>query len=437
MMRSVAQILANPTSDERSSVGDLIDLINKRKVRRTITRRTNVKENQSRIFTSHPDTSEDELVQDPRKEISPGTQLRANLDTHLSRPRPLLRSATRDGEPLAEQLEELQISGGRQLRRREKAEAKARLEREEAIAAEERRKAEERRRAEAAKAEAELRNRGWRATPTSNLFPILSTEWSEKVNRALNTSSITAITPGTGTTLTRRDFGTLLPQAGTADSSSGWLNDNIIMGYLEHVVKYGNEKSGIARGQTPRYHAFVSQFYNKLAGEGPASVHRWCSRAKIDGERLLQVEHVFIPVNPGAHWTLLVVSPKRQTIEYFDSLSYSTYAKQLRLAKEWVQYELGDKFVESEWHIHITPSSQQANSSDCGVFTVTNARLVMLGWDPEKAFKSDDAALQRKRILAELINGGFDGDFTPSMDPNGSLAAFSSALGSPKRQRGS
>jgi Ulp1 family protease len=436
MTRSVAQILANPTSAERSSVGDLIDLINKRRARRSIARRADAQGHGPHL-ASHPETSEDELALDPiKRESSPGTQPRENADSHLSHHRPLIKRVVGDGEPLAEQLEELQISGGRQLRRREKAEARARLEREEAIAAEERRKAEERRRSEAAKAEAERRDRCWRGTPTAGLFPGLSAEWEEKVNRALNTSSVTAITPGTGTTLTRRDFGTLLPQAGTVDSSSGWLNDNIIMGYLEHVVKYGNEKSGVTRGQTPRYHAFVSQFYNKLAGEGPASVHRWCSRARIDGERLLQVEHVFIPVNPGSHWTLLVVSPTKQTIEYLDSLSYGTHARYLRLAREWVQFELGDKFVESEWHIHVTPSSQQANGSDCGVFAITNAKMIMLGWDPERAFKPDDAALQRRRILAELINGGFDGDFAPPMAPNGSLAALSSALGSPKRQRG-
>ena len=53
-------------------------------------------------------------------------------------------------------------------------------------------------------------------------------------------------------------------------------------------------------------------------------------------------------------------------------------------------------------------SPQQMNSDDCGVFTITTARQVMLGkMDSQKdRYTADLIPIQRKRVVAELIDGG-------------------------------
>ena len=55
---------------------------------------------------------------------------------------------------------------------------------------------------------------------------------------------------------------------------------------------------------------------------------------------------------------------------------------------------------------------QQSNDSDCGVFTCTNARMVLLGLDPME-YEGSDSEIQRTRMVAELLNGGLKGDFEP------------------------
>lgn len=53
-----------------------------------------------------------------------------------------------------------------------------------------------------------------------------------------------------------------------------------------------------------------------------------------------------------------------------------------------------------------------ANGSDCGVFTCTTVRMVVLRVDP-MAYGGEDMELQRMRMVDELLNGGLSGDFKP------------------------
>ena len=285
------------------------------------------------------------------------------------------------------------------------------------------RQAEENARREAEKArqarleEEDRARRGYRSAPASTVILPLSAEWEEKIDAAMRTAPNRELaTTSTGTIIPRKSFGTLLPQHGH-DPSHGWLNDEIIAASMQHVVDYALERSGHQRGHIPRYHAFNSFFYKNLKEKGPESIERWANRAKIGGKNLFSVEMVFLPVNYGAHWTLLVVSPTKKTIEYFDSFGGEADSF-LENTKKWLRQELANDWKEEEWTARAGISPRQYNGKDCGVFTVTTAKMVMLGWDPEKAYNDSHMSLQRRRIAAELMNGGFHGEFIP-VEPEG------------------
>ncbi len=335
---------------------------------------------------------------------------------------------------LSPKFEELTISTRRSsLRRREKedqeqklkdaiaAEEKARKEKEEAEekARKDKEEAEERARIKIEEEE-ERKKTGGRRMPIEKVIQSLPPGWDEKVqiNMAKGMREQLAMT-SVGNPLTRRDFGMAFPQRGTGDDPSGWLNDEIISGYLQAVVDYGHRAMNHPRGAKPRMHAFNPFFYTTLKERGYDAVKRWSTRAKIGGNDLKTVEYVFIPCNPTKiHWTLVAVSPVRKTIEVFDSLHGDTLDKVIT-TKSWLRGELGRSYVDSEWTVLEDPTypgrgkgPTQNNHNDCGVFAVTTAKMLVLGVDP-MAVSGSDMPLQRRRIVAELLNGGFSGEFEP------------------------
>jgi Ulp1 family protease len=193
------------------------------------------------------------------------------------------------------------------------------------------------------------------------------------------------------------------------------LNDEVINAHLDLTVKYlRRQANNLGPNDAPKYHAFNSFFYKNLREEGYQKVSRWASRVKIGGSALLNLETVFIPVHEGMHWTLLVVSPRMRTIEYFDSLGgrADSFVANIRL---WLQGELGAAYNESEWIFLNTPSPQQDNGSDCGVFLLTSAKAIALGLKPT-VYGPRDIGLIRMKIVAELMNNGLHGE----LDPRGS-----------------
>ncbi|KAL6719345.1 hypothetical protein ACLMJK_003584 [Lecanora helva] len=312
----------------------------------------------------------------------------------------------------AEQARKDQIEAEEKARKEKiEAEEKARLERIEA---------EEKARKEAE--EEEERQKKKLRMPVGNVIEPLTAEWEEKVATALAAAqSRTVAHTSSGTAITRRDIGKVLPQRGTADPASGWLNDTIIDAYLQAVVDHGNEAAGHKRGETPKFHAFSNFFYNNLREGGVDKVKRWASRAKIAGKDLLKVEWVFVPINQhGSHWTLIAISPTRKTIEYYDSFN-GRVTSEIRNIKAWLRSELRNDYKDEEWTVAEDPAllgrgkgPRQANGSDCGVFCVTTAKMISLGVDP-MAVSASDMPTQRMRLVAELINGGFTDEFKPNI----------------------
>ncbi|KAL9117018.1 MAG: hypothetical protein Q9187_006451 [Circinaria calcarea] len=355
--------------------------------------------NEDSKMTSNPTAT-------PSKMGIPSTPSPPSLERlYISGRRTSNRQRARERELEIQRAEQARLRAEEQARK--DAEAAAAQARREAAAALERERREDLLR----------QKRGSRRAPKAKLIQPLPPEWSIKVDAAMASASVNRelATTSNGTKLTRKDFGTLLPQAGR-DSISAWLNDEIVAAYLQMTVDYGLEKTGHKRGQTPRHHTFNTFFYKNLRDKGPDSIRRWASKAKIGGKNLLDAEYVFIPVHEGAHWTLLVVCPMRRTIEYFDSY-HGNGKRHTDRVKTWLKQELGSEYNANEWTVWDDAGSPtQANAKDCGVFVATTAKMIMLGYDPKKAYDMDDLPCQRMRMAAELINGGFTGDFEPVME---------------------
>lgn len=263
--------------------------------------------------------------------------------------------------------------------------------------------------------EAQLRDissklRPLRAQYTRNNFslepvvPLLPENWTRRVDEILAEKDNTKMFGPLS--ISRRDLSTVVQPHGHTESvgPSGWLNDAVVVDYLKLVVAYGNlcQPSG---KDVPRYAALSSFFWKSLQADGFSRVQRWVKRAKIDGRRILECKCVFIPICQGNHWTLLAIKGNERRLEYYDSLRGSG-AKHYDLAKQWLQSQLGDDFIEGEWtspEQHISP--MQNNGKDCGVFAVTSAKALVLDHKPLLAYSSHDIPTQRMRIVAEMVNG--------------------------------
>ncbi|KAL8669858.1 MAG: hypothetical protein Q9168_005575 [Polycauliona sp. 1 TL-2023] len=328
------------------------------------------------------------------------------------------RSSSGALDAVASNLSVLGFSSRQSKKRSSDLEAIEQIKRENeaALAAEEAEKEAERRRIEEAKQAKERTRLGIRRMPVSPVINPLTAVWEERLTDAMRngiSSSRGLATTSTGEVLRRRDFGHVLPQNGV-DSAMGWLNDTIVSAYLQAVVDYAQKSREVRRGDLPKVHAMNTFFYENLATRGYDSVRRWATRAKFGGSNLLKMETIFIPINKGGnHWVLVHVNPQSKTIEYFDSFHHSP-GPVFNKIKMWLREELKDEFVDSEWTLLQNGGPRQRNASDCGVFATTTARMIVLGVDP-MAFSANDMPTQRRRMLAELMNGGFDGDFAPNV----------------------
>ena len=314
-------------------------------------------------------------------------------------------------------------------RKKEEAERKAAEEKIKAEEEAERKKARqaERKAEEAAKAKVAAEAKAAAAvTAQKKLIRPLGDEMAVKVEKAMATSNKSSVLAQVrGVDLSRKDFGTVLPQSSpSARDGIGWLNDEIVNAYVSTAVDRQLEKLGFDRkkigGQAPPLHAFNTNWYNTISTKGAQAVARWSKRAKLEGTKLLEVEHILFPINDGNHWTLLAVSGTKKQIWYLDSLG-GKGKKYLETAKEWLKMELKEKYVEGEWKVvggagerkngKDWTSPRQDNGVDCGVFTCFNALAVVRGMLPSETYSSADMWDARRQIAGTLLQGGFLGEF--------------------------
>jgi len=250
-----------------------------------------------------------------------------------------------------------------------------------------------------------------RRHPRKALIRPLEYEWNDVVNQVINSKDYqrTITTSIGGTELRLKDFATLL-------GTRAWLNDEIINSYIEWVVDAANKVAvaqskelGEPTSTVPKFIAHNSFFYENLIKKGATSTQGLMRRKKAPGLSLLEVDSVFVPICKGAHWTVGVVRPIAKTIEYFDSMGGSPQPF-IKLMRDWLKFQLGEKYNESDWSTPGTACANQSNGYDCGVFVCTNAFCVALGLDT-MCYHETDMTQQRRNIAAVLINRGFFGDF--------------------------
>ncbi|GME62072.1 Peptidase C48 SUMO/Sentrin/Ubl1 [Neofusicoccum parvum] len=205
------------------------------------------------------------------------------------------------------------------------------------------------------------------------------------------------------------DLSTLVP-------NTSWLNDEIINCHLTDMVTKLKAINGYGAaekraGKAPPYHNMATQFWVNIRTKGVQSVLSWNRRSKLADGGLLSVERLFIPICDNNHWRLVVVSGTEKTVEYFDSLSMSPHPFVDRIL-DWVRETLGSAYDAQQWRISTGQKSpKQTNGSDCGVFTLLNARAVALGLEvtPDLYDTSTERILlARHQIAAQLLSGGVD-----------------------------
>ncbi|PSR79138.1 hypothetical protein BD289DRAFT_339659, partial [Coniella lustricola] len=190
-----------------------------------------------------------------------------------------------------------------------------------------------------------------------------------------------------------------------------WLNDEIINATLLHLGVYINQRAGIknTRLETPKIQIFNSFIGTNLAENKPIT-ERMMRRVGIRKDNLLDIETILVPICRNKHWTLIVVRPRHREVFHLDSMSHNGDMGLKKRARDWIRSILGDAFVESEWSFRAISSPPQSNCDDCGMHVITNGICIGLGIDPS-AYTSADMPLQRLRVAAVLLNGGFKDDF--------------------------
>ncbi|EEY17305.1 conserved hypothetical protein [Verticillium alfalfae VaMs.102] len=261
--------------------------------------------------------------------------------------------------------------------------------------------------AEKKRADAEkLLKTGGLRPPHKPMVAPLSDDWLRKVEASVTRQGASVARTFEGTELTPRDFARVVPP-------TEWLNDEIVNGTLLWLDRFINLAAGVSdtRSANRKCLALSSFIWKRIQDAGPGSTGRALRRFGVSKANFGDLDTVLLPVCENSHWTLIVVRPKMRTIAHMDSLSVAGSASKLKLAQAWVKAVLEENFIEAEWRVVRHDAPRQTNGYDCGVHTITNGMCIALGLNAIDTYASDEMPLQRLRIAAMLLNGGFSKDF--------------------------
>ncbi|KAK5077094.1 hypothetical protein LTR64_005426 [Lithohypha guttulata] len=221
----------------------------------------------------------------------------------------------------------------------------------------------------------------------------LSAEWDRKVRNAVKNGHAR---------WEATDFARVVPQYSGFGHQSKWLNDAVINDYIAMVAQHGCRDDRST--QVPTVAALSSYFFAKMSD--PANAPKRWTR-KIAGKSLLECELILLPINSGSHWTLCTIEPKKCKVTMYNSMGHGSNASHARTILGYLKFHLGNAFEEGKWTVNDKGvSPQQTNSDDCGVFACTTARQIMLGQMDKTPYTHEIMPIARKRLVAELVNGG-------------------------------
>ncbi|KAF1955762.1 hypothetical protein CC80DRAFT_473604 [Byssothecium circinans] len=215
------------------------------------------------------------------------------------------------------------------------------------------------------------------------------------------------------TPLKARDFATLLPAIFSGDPRA-WLNDDIVNEYLSVLVKHEHANQGYVfkrdiKGPAPPVHAFSSNWYNTIT-KTPASMNRWAKAVNMTNGRIFDTKLILLPFCTAYHWRLISIKPQERTIEYHDSLG-GTGEEYIKHAHAFLKHALENRYVKSEWTALTKQRSMiQDNASDCGIFTVLNALVMLRGEEHNRVISIKGMEDARRRVAITLLTGKTTGE---------------------------
>ncbi len=386
-----------------------------RSIRRRREFRQKMDRNNGRIPTPETIEDEPEPMPSPAKPVTRNAQRDSELakrlkKVHISIDSPQKQEVTKSWNERKQQKRDAEEAAKQKVRDAEEA-VKQKAEFEEAARQQLIEGAEAALQREQEEAEAALQREQEEAVK-QRIIRELPSQWKERVDSAMATANTSKkLATVDGVELSRHDLGCLLPQD-KIDSPDGWLNDEIVNAWFTAIVAAKAEQAGARASQGP-YVAYSSAWWTSYQRGGMSSISRWSKRYwKKDPSKLLQCEKVFLPINTGAHWTLLVISPKNRIIEYFDSMG-GPKGRFFKIAREWLLMELGEKYVGVDWTDLDSRSAFQSNSNDCGCFVCFNGLMNAKGDQCYEMLGREgySIGMGRRLMAAILLNGGFAGEW--------------------------
>ncbi|XP_017110880.1 sentrin-specific protease 1 isoform X2 [Drosophila elegans] len=191
--------------------------------------------------------------------------------------------------------------------------------------------------------------------------------------------------------ITRNDLRTLI--GGT------WLNDEVINFYMGLLTDRSEKRAG----QLPSVYAMNTFFVPRLLQAGHSGVKRWTRKVDLFAKDIIPV-----PVHcNGVHWCMAIIHMRNKTIRYYDSMGKPNQTV-LDALEEYLRAESLDKrkqpFDTSGFTIESVPNvPQQANGSDCGVFSCMFAEYITR--DVSLSFSQEQMEYFRKKMALEIAGG--------------------------------
>jgi hypothetical protein len=164
--------------------------------------------------------------------------------------------------------------------------------------------------------------------------------------------------------------------------TESWLDDDAVNAWFNLIVEEKKLQTAYVKSDTkpPPFANLQSAWYAKYnTKEKAKGLKRWMKRAGVGGTNILKCERIFLPINAGSHWTLLIINGVERSIEYLNSLG-GNGQRYFEIARDILKSELGDKYLDKEWtDLKRNRSYQQSNMDDCGVFTCMNGLAAAKG----------------------------------------------------------
>jgi hypothetical protein len=159
-----------------------------------------------------------------------------------------------------------------------------------------------------------------------------------------------------GFTVTPADFDTLIRD----ERHSGWLNSAVLMAALLGIARAGP-------GNEPAFVLHIDQVLQYRQRHIPAGQVRMPPRAR----------NLVIPFHWGNHWTVGLVNVATRQIQHMDSHHATNRHRDAIAIMQQLLSDRSDVYGAGAWTVDTTRSGQQANSDDCGLWVIENARRLI------------------------------------------------------------